>query len=723
MKIFLLLFSMLFLPLIAPCQIVSEIASEYHDGQVFITWKNIVGVDTGFYYVYKNSVPVSEANIQASAYLGRVPFNFSYDYRFSYALADSNHYFLLINDTPYTVLDTTQNLFVMNCTQEGAQDFFAVRCNYNNPDVNWHIIADSNATSQSVTEHLDPIKCYFQKGGIIFPGAKSDETMDTYIHYGGNVAVGDYPAMVNEGCIPFHFGIIKTGLIGGNNGCFLKFHGGNGNFINNAITAHMNNTWKISFDDWIPAYNLDSTGNNTRWFGYNEYLDIYKIDKSAPSPDSGVIRAYTYYRTKWELSWIKKTWPNTLDTSREYLVGSSQGCAAVLVHSMVDPLIYSSGNLSDTRFNISAPDDANPSCKYNESGSARKEVRLFWGNEDSTNLYTDIPVAPGSNQFFRIYDLTNMNFMFHFRRNTSLPFLEAVNGKLDMNTCWQEKISVYDSVQSTHAGGIYQWDLRSHGGGQSNAWPNLSIPDMQRFSILISYPAFSYTSLDQDPGDANVVDSPYYNGADIGALHRNLDWIDSSIVDSSYLWQIQLYCYQNVLNDSSLIPAVLPEFATSEVTIRRAQHFKDFPVNTKLCWLNFYHGELIQSGTVIQQADDTVLAPITISKVKVFPDGNILRVMLCDSLQPTGMLIPQNLFGEQGYGAIISGDELPVFSHTMETLNYSVQLTDMMGDPVASVVPDDTKTREFILPNLEKGIYFMKVKNAAVSSVGKLIKI
>jgi len=720
-----LIFPGLFLFLHSQSQTVSNIGANYHDGQIFITWTNVVNCDTGFYYVYKNSVPITDLNIQQSNYLGRVPFNFGYDFRFSVSIADGTHRFLITDDTPYTELDTTQNLFVLNCTQDGAQDYFAVRCNFNDSLSNWHVSADSNASSAAITEHLDPIKAYLQQAGVIFPGAKNGETMDAYIHYGSNITVGSYPAMINEGCLPFHFGIIKAGPVGGNNACYLKFHGGSGNFVNNALTSHINNTWKISFDDWIPAYKFDPSGFNTRWFGFNENFNLYDDDNDSPPPTTGVVRAYTYHRVKWEIAWIKNRWPNTLDSAREYLIGSSQGCAAVLINSMIDPSLYCAGNLNDPKFNVAVGEDTNPDCKYNSDGSARKESRVLWGNEDSTNFLTDIPVAAGSNQYFRIYDLTNMNFMFHYRRNIALPFLKAIDGKNDVNTCWDEKISVYDSIQTTHAGGIIYWDLREHGGGANNEWSPFDVPGMLRFNLYKSYPAFSFTSLDGNPGSDHVLNPPYYDGDNVGALHACIDWIDSSVVDSSYLWQIQLFTFQNLLNDGSYIPPVIPEVATTDVTIRRAQHFRNFPVGTKLCWLNFYHGELIQSGTVTQQYDDTDAMSITIPKVKVFQDGNILRVVRCDSLQPTGMLLPENFYQNKLNNSLIVSDESLAVNGLNELQNISVDFINYLGEKIELQQTKNILHETFSSPPnlLQAGIYFLRVKNSETSSVFKLVKI
>lgn len=619
---------------LAKAQIVSDISAEYHNGQIFLTWRNIVGCDTGFYYVYQSSNPITDsASLVQSNYLGRVPYNFSWDFRLSYALNEpGNNKFLITNDTPYQVVDTLHNLFVMTCTAVGQPAYFAVRagCSKTKP---FKVVPDSNATSQPVLQNMEPIKCYLQLAGVPVPGSTSGETMDVYLHYGGNVSVPGYPAMTNEGCLPFHFSIVKSGPTGGNNAVFLKFHGGKGNFIDNMIVTKINNSWKIGFDDWIPAFNLDAkAGFNTRWLGYHEKFNIYKAKKNDPPPTSGVVRAYTYHRVRWELDWIRKTWPNTLDTQRIYLIGNSQGCAGVILHTMLNPQLYAAANLSESRFWVSAPDDDNPNCKFNDNGSARKETRVMWGHEDVTNLPTDLPFSNNPDTVWHIYDLTNAPYQLHVNRYRSIPFLRAVNGKEDYNTCWQEKITLYDSVTATRHGGVYLWDLREHGGGSNNAWPTLSPAELLRFTTKLSYPAFSRSSLNGNPGSDSVSTPPYYNGDPIGSLHANLEWVDSSLLDTDSLWQVKLYIHQRKLNDLSLLPSQLPEFAVTDVTLRRTQQFKDFPAGTELCWMNFYRGRLIQSGKVMQQYDGNTPVPITIERVQVFPDGNILRVLRCDLL-------------------------------------------------------------------------------------------
>jgi len=626
-------------------QTATNISVTAHNSQVFITWKNIPACDSGFYYVYKNTVPISDnITFQNSQYLGRVPFNFGLDFRLTSVLNDHEKHYLITNDT--AMLDSTQNLFVMTCTSEGEKDYFAVRCDFGQTSPNWTVLANQNSTAGKVTQHVGQVKAYLQMNDVVFPNAPQGETMDIYIHYAGNTTTASYPAMDNEGCLPFHLGIIKSGNLGGMNTCFLKFHGGGGDFFNNTITVHIDSAWKISFDDWIPAFRIDSGGTNTRWFGYSQQFKVYEDDINTPPPISGIVRAYTVSRVNWELRWILNKWNTinytTIDTSRMYLVGSSQGCAGVLLFSMLSPSRFASGSITVPKYNLLAPDDANPACRFNDNGSQVKQTRIFFGNEDSTNLYTDLPTSPGSSNFFKIYDITDMDYMFHFRKNTSLPFLSAINGKTDVITCWQEKIPFYDTVQATHCGGIWEWDLRGHSGTDSTSWSSLDVKSMRRFSCKKSYPAFSYTSLDNNPGSDTISTPPYYNGDNVGQLHASFDWLDSSIVDYSYLWQVRLFIRRNRQVDSTYVPTALPEFATTELTIRRAQQFKNFSAGTKLCWMNFYHGELIQSGVVSQLYQDTVALPVTVRGVKVFPEGNIFRIMRCDSIQPTGSLDDKN---------------------------------------------------------------------------------
>jgi hypothetical protein len=421
---------------------VDSIAAKIHNGQVFIIWKNIPSCDSGFYYVYKNTVPITDSFVfKASQYVGRIPFNFGLDYRFTQVINDGTKYYLIYDDT--TQIRANQNLYVRTATDDGVQYYYAVRCDFGQSYPNWNIVNGGNSTLVKVKDNVQPVKAYLQKKGVFYNQSFPAEKMDAYIHYGGNTFTGNYPSMTNEGCLPFHFGIVKTGDVGGMNACYLKFHGGGGDFLSNAIITHLENSWKISFDDWIPAFNLDPNGANTRWLGYHENMNIYTVSMNSPPPISGIVRAYTQTRVKWELNWILSKWNTdsytTLDTSRMYLVGTSQGCAGAICLTMAEPWKYAATSLTVPKYNLMAPEDDNPDCKFNDGSTTWKQTRVMFGDRSLTNLFTDIPILPGTGTYFRIYDIANTNYTLQLRRNFSLPFMTAINGKNDDITCCRKK--------------------------------------------------------------------------------------------------------------------------------------------------------------------------------------------------------------------------------------------------------------------------------------------
>ena len=258
---------------------------------------------------------------------------------------------------------------------------------------------------------------------------------------------------------------------------------------------------------------------------------------------------------------------------------------------------------------MAAPDDSNPDCKFNEGNSGRKNSRVLWGNEDSVNLFTDIHYPGKPNKFYKVYDLTNMNFMLEQNANVSLPFLYCISGKNDDNTCWEEKVSVYATAQSERSGGIFFWDLRGHSGG-STEWPPVKLGDLARFAVNRSYPAFSNCSLDGDPGSDVNPNPPYYSGDDVGSLHANLDWDDASLKDSSNVWEIEVFMKQDSLNNDSVIPFALPGHGTTDIAIKRAQLFKNFPAGTVLYWINIHNGDTMQSKSTIQKYKGVVAKAI-----------------------------------------------------------------------------------------------------------------
>lgn len=691
-------------------QTVTGIAADYHDGQVFITWNNIAGADTGFYYVYKNSVPITSANFQSSAYLGKVQYNSSYDFRYTTIFQPNNLKYFITDDDPLTTLTATQGFFVMNCIVAGMKDYFAVRCNYGKTSANWQLTVGSNATSTSVTEHLHAIKPYLLDK---ITGLVASDTMLVYVHYGSNVSANGYPALCNEGCLPFHFGLVRSGPVGGNNALYAKFHGGGGDFVNNSITNDFTNSWKVTFDDWIPAFKNEPLGDNTRWLGYSDKLDIYKYDKNTPPPTSGTIKCYTYYRINWELGWMQRNWPNTIDTTKIYLSGSSQGCSGVFTHCLIDPSKFAAGESTDGKFNMNAPDDANPECKFNEGKSGRRDARILWGNEDSVNLKTDILLPNNSTNYYKIYDLTNMNYMFEKQQNVSLPFIYALNGKNDDNTCWEEKVIAYNSIQLYNSGGIYYWDLRGHGGGINNAWNSFKLEEVERFATNKSYPAFSNSEIDGNPGSPTNPEFPYFSGDDIGTLHGNLNWDPVSVKDSALSWSVYSWIFSDTLKDGSLFPGSLPKFAKTDITINRPQFFKGFAKKQKLYWFNIYNGDTVQHGSITQRYAGAVPKRLTVKGVKIYPGGGTFRIQTTNAFP---RLMPQEVLRDNKLTAYPNpfNDYLQVKIELVQEGNIIIRVINLLGEEMLREnLTNAAEGENFLLLNtasLHGGIYILQVQ-------------
>ena len=708
--------------------VVSNISATYHDGQIFIVWTNIPSADTGFYYVYKSKKKITSSNLKNATYVGRVTYNFGYDYRFNLVAIDGVTRYLVINDNPRTVLSTTQNVFVYTETAAGDTSFFAVTSAWGMTKINTHIAADSNATSGKVIGQLDPVKCYLEESGVPFAGAKQNETMDVYIHYGGNKSCLNYPAMANEGCLAFHWGITKEGPNSTGVACYLKFHpgGSGGNFISAQLTTVMTNTWKICFDDWIPAFGIDArTGDNTRWLGYSQYTDIYKINLDSPPPTTGIIKGYTFHRVDWEYEWILKNWPGAIDTNKIYLLGDSEGTGSVMLHSQVEPNRWAACISANPKFNLNAPQDYNSDCRYNTGASGRNSLNIYWGDHLVTNLPTDILISSGGTKYYNIYNVTDANYMMKQNKLIALPFMGAISGKNDNTTCWQEKPAFYDSVDYYSAGGYYFWDLREHGGDGYNEWPPLQNNQLQNHYFLNhSYPAISYCSIDGNPGDANVPTPPYYDGDSVGTIHGNVDWLDGTLIDSSNKWSLQIFITQKVCNSGLIVPATLPSYATATIALRRLQKFVNIPNKTKLCWSVTNKGVVVQSGTYTTKKQTI---PITLKNVRIYADTSTFSIVYCSS-QPSRLLMASKDVNaeitafpnpcSENFLTVNVPDELDASAKILvyDVLGHLVMQSDI-GTSYA-----ESQTFKMNVTNFKPGIYYVNLIQDQTSETFNFIK-
>ncbi|MCS6991246.1 MAG: T9SS type A sorting domain-containing protein [Chitinophagales bacterium] len=650
MRIFLLTSILSFTLFSAQSAIVTGIHAEYRHGQVFVTWKVIPNYEHKFYYVYRYEKPITNQNIDSAEYLGRSDKEFSFNYFLNLGITGSNTnklYYCVINNDPWVVLDATDGLYVHTCNKDKSY-YYAVTCDstvFGTPKENKRIVPGMNATTMPVAEKVAQIRAYLQVTGIPLLNNPS-LTYDGYALFQGKVKTPYVPYMGNEGCLIHNWGLIKdTDLSPTKNAATFFFYGGGGNAYDNANGTNIANMWKISMEDVLPNFNWDPvSGENTKWLGYNENLDIYTLNQTSPPPTSGVDRMYTVWRVKWTYDWLLRTFPNDIDTTRIAAFGSSNGCTAALILAYLYPDKISAVDVTNAKINPEYLTDDNPTCKWNINGTSRNRAEIFLGTLQA-NLMSDVPRLVGTGNY-PLYEFSNLNNLVADNKYSNIPPVFMTSGKADNVTCWEEKIQFYNTVNKNRVGGAYFWDERQHKGGVKYI-KDRPLELLLRFRTDLPFPAFSRCSHNNNPGDTDNPTAPFYDGDTIGAINGILDWDDSSIAETDSSWQTKIFTTQFELNNGTWFPPQLPDYVTVDITPRRLKKFTNLAPGTKLCMENWQDGVLIQSRTVKWTPSADGKGLITFRKARISQQGNLIKIFVCDQQrnnQPETGPAPQAMY-------------------------------------------------------------------------------
>jgi hypothetical protein len=172
---------------------------------------------------------------------------------------------------------------------------------------------------------------------------------------------------------------------------------------------------------------------------------------------------------------------------------------------------------------------------------------------------------------------------------------------------------------------------------------------------------------------------------------------------------------------------VLPDFATGNVTIRRAQNFKGFPNNTDLCWSNIHDGVIIQHGTIKQKYKGNKPKSLTIKNLKIYADTIRLRVEICNPLK--SFANGQLPIAANNDGSIFPNpfnDELSISIDAETDQQVTIQIADISGRIINETASSLTKGSNFILLNqlqdLATGVYIVKVNTGHLLYMTKAVK-
>jgi hypothetical protein len=228
--------------------------------------------------------------------------------------------------------------------------------------------------------------------------------------------------------------------------------------------------------------------------------------------------------------------------------------------------------------------------------------------------------------------------------------------------------------------------------------------------------------LNGNPGSSDVTTPPYYDGDDVGTINGNYNWTNASIVDSATHYKINLYLNKLLLLNGTLFPSSLPAFATTDITLRRTQHFKSFPPGTNICWKVTNKGLIVQSGSFILNSPDTVNY-ITVKGVHVYADTSTLQVYIC-GITTSENTVSQSAFNLECFPNPFS-NSADIYLNLPENLPTVVEVLDLSGRILKEWNIEKPQVGvqhlRFDAGSLTDGAYILRARNKQFSGV-KLIE-
>jgi len=317
------------------------------------------------------------------------------------------------------------------------------------------------------------------------------------------------------------------------------------------------------------------------WACYHESLGTLK------PLSEGVNRSFSPARVWAFVEWMRTRWE--IDSSRIFVGGSSMGGAGVSHWIRYgDRFAY---GISWVGVHI-------PALTPQFLGSYENAVgKLAW----------NLPHESGQ----PVFDYLDGARFLRENPAAETAFIAYSNGKNDSAIGWKQAVDFTRALQETRRPHIFVWGQGGHGqrayfptpeGGGDNVEGGLDI------RLDRSLPAFTRSSLDDDPGDGDPS-----RGAREGQINLYMRWDAADILDEAKRYALTLY----------LIPGAPAGEATVDVTPRRAQTFRLAP-GERASWAlrSLAGGREVQRGACT--ADRHVL--ITVERLNVARERRRLEI-------------------------------------------------------------------------------------------------
>lgn len=573
-------------------QTVASLAVLHTNGQTYLTWSEVAD-SAATYRVYRSTTPfTSTALLNSTNLVGTAEADSSFDERLS-ALRSTNFFYRITAAGPD--LTDTQGLFVHTPTADGAAYYAVMAVSGGLEQLALNAGQNTTAVVNETVTMPEPV---FQRNVTV-----NSRTVEVYAHWVSATATPFYPAMGNENSVAHHFGLVRKGKAA-THSLIVRPHVRHGSFLSFFFDTNDPDQWVLTLDDWMP-----NSIENTFWYGYHETFDI---DTGGPQGTSGIVHDYTTRRAVWEVEWALRTLP--LDLNRIYMTGQSMGGVGSDFLSLMMPGKIAATWTVSTKYDFSFLTDPNPENNWNDGADERATSGdIMWGTV-ATNLM--------SSEGIPVYDRLNAGYLVEAFRGVDQPVMIAFHGKNDDVVGWAEKLGFYNAINANRHGGMFFFDSGVHNRVGGEWVTQQSVNVLNRYRLNQSYPAFSNSSANGNPGNGNATD-----GDTFGTINGNLDWDTSSIVDTASQWQIRLL---TVALTSTGGTVAAPASATADVTPRRLQAFPHAASRVALYEVRDAENALLKQGLVVADADGLY----TIPAVPVNPSGTTLTLSTIEQSSP-----------------------------------------------------------------------------------------
>lgn len=663
---------------------VSNFASEYHNGQIFLTWTT-PNVKNLQYNVYRSTVPLlTSSQLTSSNFLGFVRDSSSKNIFWS--IESDENIFFKIKDNGQP-LASNKGLYVVTCNKNQSYYYVVTVTKLSNNIEDKTILPGINSSLLPVSETVAQPQPVWQDSIAV----KNGEVKQLYVQFVNNQETDLYPAMNSTGSYGFNFFITKRGTAT-KYPLFILFEGfGNDATKQISLDSEFTNCYAMGVFDWLPIPQPNgSIGDNSFFCCWHEKFNIYSSSNTVPT--SGIVKTYPQKRYWEAIKWLESQ--ASIDTTRIYLKGTSANGYGALITANLHPEKIAAV------YGMVEP---------NATGAADDITKQMWG-AGSSKLKTDV-FKWNTTDTLAFADLKDQQKMVSYNELRSMPVIYDVHGKKDKTVAWNANtIEWLDSLESNHIGGTWYWDQRDHSQDNKDFTTDETRPDFYRFATNISYPAFSNCTINQDPGNGTPT-----NGDSNGAINGYLDWHDDNISDNTCNYTIHLF-----IKDFYMGGVLYPEqYSTckTDVTFRRLQKFH--PANgVTIKWTNYDEvtNEKLSNGSFTYNGGLISIPNLTVKKA-----GTYIKLTIKNCSQRIGDDQADDDFTVAPLYFSKSPDGYTAHIDVLQNENAHVLVYDLMGRLVwESKTELMSGSNTFEIPSPGNGIFLVQVQGETFSKAEKL---